>query len=314
MSLVNLYKAVADESRLRLVHILSHGYFSVQELTSVLKLRQPTVSHHLRVLQQAGITKLQREGTWAFYTIAADSSQKQIGAFLLSFLELIHSEERSLKELLEKDEKALAAVIAGRRDHSTKFFDSVAKKWNELRHEALGPEPFLESLLRRIPEKETLLELGRGTGTLLTKLLPRSGRSIGVDASPAMLEEARQTLSQYSANVDLRLGYLEHLPIPNAEIDTALAYMVLHHVPVPQEALADAARVLKRTGRLIVVDLNKHGNEELRQKFADLWLGFDPNQVSNWAEAAGLAAEQLEFFGEKQEVFILTLIKKGEKA
>jgi ArsR family transcriptional regulator len=122
-----------------------------------------------------------------------------------------------------------------------------------------------------------------------------------------MLEQARSTLGTRAAQVDLRLGYLEHLPIGDDSVDVALSYMVLHHLPSPPDALRDAARVLKPGGQLMIVDLLQHDNEIMRERFADLWMGFDPEEMKRWALSSGFQGAQLEILGNKKEVFLLTV-------
>lgn len=295
---LELYKALADETRLRLLRILSSGSFNVQELTSILNISQSTISHHLKILQAANLASSLKQGTWVFYTLPAfdpDSFVHKTAELLLD-----HGEKNS------KDEEAAAEILSRRRDQTRHFFDSVAKDWKLLR-EAQGTESFFELVRSRIPESACFLELGCGSGVFLDQIVPRTGQTIGVDYSQAMLEQARSTLGARAAQVDLRLGYLEHLPIGDDSVDVALSYMVFHHLPSPPDALRDAARVLKPGGQLMIVDLLQHDNEFMRERFADLWMGFDPEEMKRWALSSGFQDAQLEILGNKNEVFLLTV-------
>lgn len=303
---LEVYKALADESRLRIVHMLSKGAFNVQEITSVLGLGQSTVSHHLKVLQGAGLTHLQREGTWAYYTLVNGESKGFPSDTARNFLETAKPEE-----LFASDLEALSVLLNQRRDSSHKFFEAVADKWHELRDEAQGQESFFDDVAKLIPSEATVLELGCGSGAFLQHILPRSGKTIGVDYSQAMLSEARKNLGKaLPSTVDLRLGYLEHLPIGDESIDIAVAYMVLHHLPAPAEAFIDAFRVLRPEGRLIVVDLVKHSNELMRERFADLWLGFEQRELRKWSLSAGFSHTHIDVRGKKKEVLLLTSSKE----
>lgn len=300
MDAISVFKALADESRLRLVSILDKGYFNVQELTDVLNASQSTVSHHLKTLQQAGIATSKKQGTWSYYTLANGNSPDQFTTKIVrNFLEA-NAADRS-------EEAQLRAILARRRDASRSFFDRVAPEWHRLRSEGMGQGTYLEVLAKQIPATCDLLELGCGAGALLQMVTPRKGITLGVDFSQSMLDEARRSLP---AAVDLRLGYLEHLPIADASVDMVVAYMVFHHLADPTAALKDAYRVLKPQGTIAVIDLTEHTNEQMRELFADLWLGFSPTEFSKWAtHGAGFKNAHISLLGEKEDAFLFTAVK-----
>lgn len=300
---LDLYKALADDSRLRLLRVLSRGAFNVQELTAILKISQSTISHHLKALQAVNLATSRKEGTWVYYTLPPNDSNSF--AHQTAQLLLANGETNA------DDDSAAQEVLNRRRDQARHFFDSVARNWKELR-ETQGTETFFDLVSQRIPERATFLELGCGSGPFLDKILPRAGQTIGVDYSQAMLDEAKRALGSRAAQVDFRLGYLEHLPLGDESVDMALVYMVLHHLPAPQEALRDAFRVLKPGAALMIVDLMKHDNEYMRERYADLWLGFDPEEMKRWAFSAGFADARVEILGSKKEVFLLTTHKKED--
>ena len=316
MPLQTIYKALSDESRLRILHMLSLGPFNVQEITQLLGSSQPTVSHHLKVLATAGLVEAHKEGTWIYYSPAKEDSSSAAPTIASNFLTLVRRNATSEDtNKFKKDVRSINAVIAKRRDRSRHFFDSVAPQWRTLSAQTKGTlpgdAPYLELLAAKIPADKTLLELGCGSGTLLEKILPRSGKTIGVDYSPAMLDEARGTLGKNASNVDLRLGHLEHLPVEDNSIDLAVACMVFHHVAVMSEALRDIYRVLHQGGRLEIVDLLPHNEEYMRDRFADLWLGLDPKELRRSLEESGFAVLSLDVIGEKKDVFMLSAEKKG---
>lgn len=309
MSLTETYKAFADDSRLRIINALRFGVFNVQELTSVLRLSQPTVSHHLKILTQSGVVSSEKAGTWAYYRLRGDE-KANAAAFTISqaFLNLTETSP-SLVPALSNDNQEIKQVLERRRDDAKVFFDSAAKNWKDLSREIQGPESFIEELAREIPSTASLLELGCGTGTLLEKILPRSGKTYGVDYSEAMLETAKRTLGTRSSGVDLRLGYLEHLPLGDDSVECAVAHMVLHHIADPKEVLRDASRVLKQGGTLKVVELTTHAREEMRERYADLWLGFDVQELSRWTEEAGFTGIEARFLDKGKNVFLLSAVK-----
>jgi ArsR family transcriptional regulator len=310
MNMVDYYKALADESRLRVLHVLSHGYFNVQELTSVLGLSQPTISHHLKTLQQAGLIKSHKEGTWTYHSLVSTGSETAAGAVISNFLELaLNPAGDAYLPSLTEDRKIITGLRDRKRDRSRLFFESVASNWKEMRDEATGSPSYLEELVGHLPSEGTLLELGCGTGALLERILPRKGNTIGVDYSQAMLDEAKSNLGKLKGEVDLRLGYLEHLPLGDESVDTAVAYMVLHHLPTPREALRDIFRVLQPGGRLMIVDMLPHNKEYMRERYADLWLGFDADEMQSWLTECGFKDVQIKDLGERKEVFLSNCFK-----
>lgn len=310
MLTLDVYRTLADESRLRLLHVLSSGRFNVQELTSILELSQSTISHHLKVLQSCGLATVEREGTWAYYSLAEHGETDVPSLIAANFLEIAKSaQDRELQRVLSSDRKRIETVLAQRREMARSFFDRVAPSWRDLREDAGGRVEYLDALIKELDPGDRLLELGCGSGALFERILPRKGKTIGVDYSEQMLEQARSHLGSRASSVDLRLGYLEHLPLGDESVDTVVSHMVMHHIPHPLEALKDALRVLRSEGRLLILDLTAHQNELMRERFADLWLGFDPAQFKRWVKQAGFAGAHVKLLGAKKDAFILTAVK-----
>lgn len=312
-----IFKALADESRLRIVNVLQTGSFNVQELTTILELSQPTVSHHLKILQQASLVSIARQGTWAFYSLPisepdaskADSGEGTIVArrIVESFLESLKLNGNSQMLPYASDGSRVQAVIDRRRDASKRFFESVAPRWNQVRQEEMTDPGPLRDLVAQLPPELDLVDLGCGTGVLLEQILPRKGETIAVDYSQSMLDEAARALGENRKFVDLRIGYLEHLPLADESVDLAVAHMVLHHLAEPAKALKDIRRILRPGGRCLIVDLNEHDREHMRERYADLWLGFNPDQIVRWAKEAGFTESNFKFYGAGKESFLLTL-------
>ena len=130
-------------------------------------------------------------------------------------------------------------------------------------------------------------DLGAGTGALTSAVAPFVSKVIAVDESRAMLDAARERLKG-ATNVELREGELEELPLRDAEADVALLLLVLHHAVDPATVLAEAARVLKPGGRLLVVDMVPHEQADLRERLGHVWQGFSEEQLEAWMSRAGL--------------------------
>ncbi len=276
-------KSLADPSRLRLTAILLRGEFTVQELTRIMETGQSRVSHHLKVLTDAGILAVKRQGSWSYYRAGGDSP---------FFAEIRPLLEQRLTELpqREHDLTVVAELLEERRRRSQEFFDRHARQWDDLARTLLPVTEYRERLLAAVPLGKRLVEIGFGAGGLLPDLAARSASVVGVDHSPAMLEEARRRLTLSGLEgIDLRLGEMTHLPLPDRSADCAVLNMVLHHAPDPPAVLAEIKRVLVPGGLLLLADLARHEREWVRERLADQWLGFDEEELTGWLASTGFA-------------------------
>ena len=154
------------------------------------------------------------------------------------------------------------------------------------RDELFG-DRFHLAALAAFAERDWLVgDLGCGTGQVSAALAPFVARVIAVDASAAMLQAAKRRLAGLD-NIDLRRGELETLPIDDQRLDVATLMLVLHHVPEPDKALAEVARVLKPGGRVIIGDMLPHDRESYRQQMGHIWLGFSDQHVRRLLSDAG---------------------------
>ncbi|WP_136514145.1 ArsR/SmtB family transcription factor [Geomonas edaphica] len=281
--MLELFKALADPCRLRLVGVLLNAELTVQELTQIMGMGQSRISRHLKILAEAGVLAVKRQGTWSYYR-AGDANP---------FFCAIRPEfERELEQLPERREDlaAVAQALEARRKRSQEFFDRHAAQWDQLSRTLLPVPEYQKSLLDKVPEAAVLLEIGVGTGVLLAELARRAGRVIGVDHSPAMLEEARRRLAKVGVQgAELRLGDMNHLPLADGGAGCVVANMVLHHAARPETVLAEIARVLAPQGTLLVADLARHEQEWAREQLADQWLGFEDGELKGWLKGAGFS-------------------------
>jgi ArsR family transcriptional regulator len=177
-----------------------------------------------------------------------------------------------------QDQRRLQAALAGRRTKSQEFFSSSAGQWDRVRDELFGDRFHLAALAAFAHGDWRVGDLGCGTGQASAAIAPFVAHVIAVDASAAMLQAAKKRL-QGIDNIELRRGELEALPIDEARLDAATLMLVLHHMPEPERALAEVARVLKPGGRAIVVDMQPHDRESYRQQMGHVWLGFGEDHV-----------------------------------
>ncbi len=253
--------SLADTTRSRLLLLLDRHELTVGELCSVMQLPQSTVSRHLKALADAGWVSARAEGTSHLYTMTRD----ELDASARRLWQLVR-EQVGPTPAASQDQRRLQAALAQRRTKSQEFFLSSAGQWDRVRDEMFGDRFHFAALAGLADASWTVGDLGCGTGQVSAALAPFVARVVGVDESAAMLQAARKRLAEYD-NIDLRRGELESLPL------------VLHHVPEPERAVAEVARVLKPHGRLLMVDMLSHDREHYRQQMGHVWLGFSDDHV-----------------------------------
>jgi ArsR family transcriptional regulator len=276
--------ALADTTRSRLLLVLERHELTVGELCSVVQLPQSTVSRHLKLLGDEEWVASRAEGTSRRYRMPAD----RLDPSALRLWQIVREQAATLPAAAQ-DATRLGSVLAVRTTQSRAFFSSSAGQWDRLRCELFGERTDLVGLLALLDEEWTVGDLGCGTGRLAQALAPFVRSVVAVDASPAMLEAARARLGD-AANVEVRAGELESLPVANGELDAAVVSLVLHYVAEPEAALAEAFRALRPGGRLLVVDMMPHDREEFRQTMGHVWQGFGAEALGRWLAAAGFGA------------------------
>lgn len=273
--------ALADSTRSRTLLLLERHELTVNEIRSVLQLPQSTVSRHLKVLADHDWVVSRPEGTSRRYRAA-----EKLEASSRRLWQLVR-EQVMATPAASHDARRVQTVLSHRRSKSQKFFSSAAGQWDRLRVELFGRRADLLGLLGLLDQDWTVGDLGCGTGQLTESLAPFVGRVIAVDDSAAMLAAARRRLTSMP-NVDVRSGRLESLPIEDASLDAALLFLVMHYVPEPEAAIAEAHRALKPGGRLLIVDMMPHDREDLLHEMGHVWRGFSEEQISSMFETAGL--------------------------
>src|SRR5688500_15993898 len=264
--------------------LLEQQELTVSELCSILQLPQSTVSRQLKTLADAGWATSRRDGTSRYYSLnlaGAEDPHTRIW-------ELTRAELDS-RTGANQDARRLARVLASRSQTSQQFFATSAGQWDRLRTDLFAEDVSWRALLGLLPAHWTVGDLGCGTGLVTATLAPHVARVIGVDSSDEMLAAARVRLAAVD-HVELRKGSLEELPIADGVLDAAVMMLVLHHLPMPALALAEARRVLRPGARLLVIDMAAHDREEYRQQMGHVWLGFGDDQMRRLLEQAGFQA------------------------
>jgi ArsR family transcriptional regulator len=291
-TMVDTLKAAAESSRLRILALISSGDLTVTDLTDILNQSQPRVSRHLKVLLDAGLIERYQEGSWAFFRLSDSEAARN---FVASVVSRLHREDRQIARDLER----LVAVRRRRQDRAAEYFSANAAGWDHIRTLHV-PEGAVEAALRKLIGKrpfQTMLDLGTGTGRLLELFSPLYRRGVGIDMSREMLAVARANLDKAGiANAQVRQGDIYAPPVERDSFDLVTIHQVLHYLDDPQRAVAEAARLLRPAGRLLIVDFAPHALEFLRDEHAHQRLGFSDRQIAEWFAEAGLDLEETQDF------------------
>lgn len=278
------FKALADETRLRLLNALCRHELNVNELVLVLEMGQSRISRHLKILSAAGLLVSRRDGLWVFYKTPEEGPARHFIDAILPFIK----DDPALKADLD-----MASGMIEERVHKTRqFFNSIAEDWDKLSREVLGTFDLARSLIRHMPVCPVAADLGCGTGNVLEAMLDKADAVIGVDGSPRMLELARRRFVDAPNRVSLRIGDLSHLPLRDHEAHFASVNMVLHHIPQPGEVLGEVRRVLAPGGLLVLTDFNTHSNDRMRTEYGDHWLGFEKDALHAMLAKAGFKVQK----------------------
>jgi ubiquinone/menaquinone biosynthesis C-methylase UbiE len=302
-------RAAAESTRLRLVALLAEGEMTVGEIAEALGQSQPRVSRHLRLLAEAGLIERLPEGAWVFYRLANGGDGGRLVGALLSFLP--REDAR-----LERDRRRLALIRARRARAAADYFRQNAQRWDKL-SALYVDEAEVERVLVEMLGRERigdLLDIGTGTGRVLSLLGPRIGQGIGVDNSPAMLSIARSKLAEAGLrNCHVRRADMYDLPWPAGSFDAVTIHHVLHFAEQPAIAVSEAARLLRPGGRIVVVDFAPHGLESLRIDHAHRRLGFANREVAGWLTESGLKPGRVRHLrGRALTVSIWTAVRGGQ--
>lgn len=277
-------RAAGEPTRLRLLALLARGELTVTELTQILRQSQPRVSRHLKLLCEAGLLERFREGSWVFYRLAASG---QVGELAEVLSGLIPQEDIVIARDLER----LEAVRAARAEKAAAYFRANSGEWNRIRS-LYVPEDKVEQAMVELGARDGLgfvADLGTGTGRMLELFGPMAKTGLGIDLSPEMLALARAQLDRPELHhCSVRQGDLYDLPLQDENADLVTLHMVLHYLDDPAASIAEAARVLKPGGRLLIADFAPHELDYLRDSHAHRRLGFTQSEVTGWLADAGL--------------------------
>jgi len=305
LSTTRVLKALADETRLRILHLLQQGELSVSDLMEVLNLGQSRTSTHLTLLKEVDLVTDRRAGRRNFYSLKPGPS--------LSLLEEVLADHADSAEF-ESDLAGWEALQRRRREEDRSYFDRVAATFGEQVLPGRTWEGLARSILRLAP-KARYADLGIGDG-LLTLMLAEVAESVtAVDLSSEMLDALNQRASRRGIkNIETVEGEIEDLPLEDGSFDVVVLSQALHHARVPAAALKEAHRITRPGGRVLVIDLLAHTEEWVRDKLQDRHLGFTESSLEHLLTRAGFADVRVDRAArDPKPPHFMTLIATGHR-
>ena len=287
INLLNIMRALADPTRLRIVFLVLRLELSVGELVQILDQSQPRVSRHIRILDEVGLLERRKEGSWVFLRPGAVLEDGRLTS-------LLTEADVTQAKAFQKDLARLDEVRNARTNMAASYFAAHAEEWDFLRSLHVADSE-VEAKIAQILHSAPLgrvLDVGTGTGRIVELFAESASGFVALDNSPEMLRLARAKIANFSADiaskVEIKLGDFNMLPVGDGEFDTVIFHQVLHYAQDPEAVIAEAIRTVAQDGRLVIVDFAAHDHEELRTVHAHARLGFTDEFMRNAFAAHGL--------------------------
>ena len=284
----NIFQAVSDATRLRLLRLLRREELNVQELVRILDMNQPRVSKHLAVLREAGWLQQRKEGTWSWYR-AVSRTEFGGGAGLHDSVLAAADTVAAARE----DDARLASILVERDARARDFFAGIAGRWDQIRRVYEHPDIQLGAVSALVDPQLKVIDIGTGTGALLPLLAGTCGQVVAVDKSEGMLARARALCTGSSlSGVVFQRADIQALPFADGVFDAAFCSMVLHHVARPARAVSEMARVVRPGGKVVIIAFTRHNLTWLREELAHHWLGFAREDMERLYRESSLEFER----------------------
>ena len=309
-STINFLRLLADPTRLRLLLLLEQEELSVAELQDILGMGQSRISSHLAQLKRAGVVEDRRAGKNVYYGL---TNGRKLDPQHAKVSELTRVLAREMPET-KRDRTALKVVLRKRQDKAREYFDQLAGRFGRSHCPGRSWQALAHTMIALLPPL-TVADLGAGEGTLSQLLAKKARKVIAVDNAPKMVAFGSKLAKKHGfKNLEYRLGDIEDPPIEKNSVDLAIFSQALHHAIHPERSIAAAHRILKKGGRIVVLDLLSHRFDKARELYADHWLGFSEVQLHQWLEEAGFADLEVSVVSrEKETPHFQTVFASGVK-
>ena len=310
MEAAGLFRLLGDEVRLRILRLLHGERLNVTELTSILGIAQSGVSRHLGLMKDAGLVEERRDAGFTFFKLAPGLEGGRNGFGPIWPLLRAHFETAAATEEGRADDARLEEV---RRVRKENFDDHGADNERGQIIPGRSWAAWARALGHLLPPL-VIADLGCGDGYLTVEASRFAKKVIAVDRSEAALARAREMAKRRRLdNVEWKRGELEKLPLKDASVDVALLSQALHHAASPEKALAEAVRIVKPAGRVLLLELRAHQEQWVRERLGDKWLGFDDEDLKQLLENAGLTGPKVTVGARRQRDPFTVLIASGVK-
>jgi len=290
---VRIFKALADETRLRIIRIFLNGNYNVNEILFVIGGKQSNISHHLKILQDCDLIISKKEGAHVFYRLNL-FDEKNIS----ELINIIRKNEKEF-EYYNEDIKRLEAISERRKKTAEEYFNSVGEDFDSVQVKLFESIYSVEETMKYFDKLDSILDIGCGTGRNLPVLSKYSTKVYGIDSSPKMIQLSDHICKKNNLNYELKIGDVYQLPFSDGSLGGVFANMVFHHISEPLKAVAEISRTIRSGGIFVLVDLLSHQDEEMQKNYADLWLGFSEEEVSGWLIKNGFRIKEKLVNGNK---------------
>ncbi len=280
-ALLEALRAAGEPTRLRLLRLLAREELSVMELVSILGQSQPRISRHLKLMSEARLIERFPDGAWVFYRLSQAPDLRPLLDVILALVD----------ESYADDMANLEDVRRTRRESAEGYFETIAPKWDEIRSHYVSEGDVEQAIQRLLGDSsyEALVDLGTGSGRMLTLLAGKAKSAIGLDLSQHMLNIARAKAYEAGLKtIQFRHGDIYETHLRSGTADLVVVHQVLHFLSDPGRAVAEASRLLKAGGRLLIVDFAHHNLEIMREQYQHRRLGMLDEDMHSWLVNAGL--------------------------
>jgi len=302
-----LFRLLSDSTRLRLLRLLAQDRFNVTELTGILGVAQSGVSRHLGLLKDAGLVTEDREAGFVYYRVA-DGARVNGNGSLWALLET-HFTSAAADRTVRADDARMQEVLRVRKEN----FETTHGDPRQL-VPGRSWAAWARALGHLLPPLD-VADIGCGDGYLTVEAARWARSVVGIDRSDDVLARAKELAARrHVDNVTWKKGDLLRLPLRDESVDVALLSQSLHHASDAEGAIAEATRVLRPGGRLLILDLREHDEAWVKNRFGDRHLGFSSAALDAMLHGAGLSDVRVNVGASKTGDPFAVLIASGLKA
>ena len=309
-----LFRLLGDDARLRILRLLAAERLNVSELTSILGIAQSGVSRHLGLLKDGGLVDERRDGGFTFFRLADHLTAGTNGFGPIWPLLQAQFEVATRSAEGRADDARLEEVRRVRKENFDEDLDQHGAA-AERRQIVPGRSwaAWARALGHLLPPLD-VADLGCGEGYLTVEAARFAKRVVAIDRSEAVLARARERVAgRRLKNIEWRKGELEHLPLEDDSVDVALLSQALHHAADPKKALAEAVRIVRPGGRVLILELRHHDERWVRERLGDKWLGFDDAELERLLDRANLTDIKVTVGARRPRDPFTVLIASGVK-